>query len=349
MGRALICLSLLLSIVTVRAAAVAAEREAVIAVFDIEDRTGRPRELVGALTDYLRARLAVAGRMRVVDKGEQEAQLRRMIESEKEESYRSCYDESCQVPLGKELAADRILRSKLSRIGSRSVLAAEVIDLGSGTVISAATAESDELDDHLMTAVDRLVSQLVGPRAVAALGPRVAESSPRVDLAPRTELTPNATHVRSVAPSVGLTTGETLIVAGAIASALGWFVGIIDEFAAPPNYMPQWDYAGYACGPANQNPNPDPSSCSKPRNDLMPFVPIPIAGPAIVEIASGRYGARGLIESGVQLAGVTAGIVGIVMEAGSGESAEVASAPKAGTTMPAVMLSSRGIMVAGRF
>jgi hypothetical protein len=149
-----------LSVPAFRRARAETPRAPVVAVFEIEDATKRPKRLVVSLTDYLRVKLAEGRAVKVVDKGDQEAQLKKLIRSEKKNSYKSCMDQSCQVPLGKELAADKILRGKLTRFGKSYVIAVEMIDLASGASAGAASEKSDGTEEQLMASVEKLAQTI---------------------------------------------------------------------------------------------------------------------------------------------------------------------------------------------
>jgi hypothetical protein len=142
---------------------------AIVAVFEIADSTGRPKALITALTAYLRVKLAESRNIKVVDKGEQEASLKRLITRERKNSYRTCVDSSCQIPLGRELAADKILRGKLTRIGHSYIVAVEMIDLASGASSNAASDKSDGTEEQLLASVERVAGNLI-----AAMAPPVA-------------------------------------------------------------------------------------------------------------------------------------------------------------------------------
>jgi hypothetical protein len=46
--------------------------------------------------------------------------MRDRIASDKAESYRACVDQSCQIELGKAMAAQKSLATKLIRVGIRA-------------------------------------------------------------------------------------------------------------------------------------------------------------------------------------------------------------------------------------
>jgi hypothetical protein len=165
----------------------AQERQPVIAVFEIEDATKRPKRLISSLTDYLRVKVAETGQIKVVDKGEQEASLKRIVKSEKKKSYSACVDESCQIPLGKELAADKILRGKLTRFGKSFVITLEVVDLATETSAGAASDKSDGSEEGLMGSVERIVHTLMAsmfPKPAAEPVAVTQEPLPSVQAAP---------------------------------------------------------------------------------------------------------------------------------------------------------------------
>lgn len=138
-----------------------AEDTPIVAVFEIEDTTKRKKRLIRSLTDYLRVKLAESGRVKIVDKSEQERQIKARMKKEKRRSYRTCVDQSCQIPLGKELAADKILRSRLTRFGKNFVITSELIDLATETSAGAASAKSHGKPEELMSAVESVAAELV--------------------------------------------------------------------------------------------------------------------------------------------------------------------------------------------
>ncbi len=77
-------------------------QEPVVAVFDLEDTKGvvTAQDRV-ALGKIIANTLAVSRQFKLVPS----QQVRQALIEKKRESYRSCYDESCQIEIGKELAA----------------------------------------------------------------------------------------------------------------------------------------------------------------------------------------------------------------------------------------------------
>src|SRR5688572_10181461 len=94
----------------------AAPDKSVIAVFEIIDVTARftPIELE-QLTDYFTTSLAKTSVFEVVPK----ASVKEALDKQKAESYKACYDESCQIEIGRELAAQKSVVTRIIQVGTR--------------------------------------------------------------------------------------------------------------------------------------------------------------------------------------------------------------------------------------
>jgi len=117
-------------------------RKPKIAVMEIEDTAQRfDAALIENATEILRSKLTATGRFVVIDKSRQHEKLKSLIKEEKRESYKECYDQKCQIPLGQALAADTILRSSISCINQNCVLSSELVDLAKEAAIRGGSAE----------------------------------------------------------------------------------------------------------------------------------------------------------------------------------------------------------------
>lgn len=140
--------------------------ERVIAVMDVEPSSALAREheidgeLLRDLVDQLRVMVAQHG-ARTIDRSAQDRALRQQISNLKQESYDSCYAETCQIELGKALAASHILRSQLKRFGKRCVLSAELVDLKSEVTMAASSAQGECEPEGLLIMSDAVASALV--------------------------------------------------------------------------------------------------------------------------------------------------------------------------------------------
>jgi TolB-like protein len=120
----------------------------VIAVLDVRDLSAADTKLaidgglMVSITSQLRVQLAQRG-ARVVDKGTMDSTLKKLAQEMKTESYQACFDDSCQIELGKALAATHILRSEIARFGSKCVLNVELFDLRDEVTVGGSSSRGD--------------------------------------------------------------------------------------------------------------------------------------------------------------------------------------------------------------
>jgi hypothetical protein len=138
---------------------------AVVALFDVSDPSGQlDREAQDQLSEYLSVRATQALGYRVLPR----ASVRDLLLAKKEESYRSCMDESCQIELGKALAAEKTLATRLIRMGGACALATTLFDLKTETAELAASVKTKCVKESLLQGVDDLVEALKKQRARAS-------------------------------------------------------------------------------------------------------------------------------------------------------------------------------------
>ncbi len=142
---------------TARAAPAPIRSEKVIvAVFDVQDLSRKfKKATLQQLTEYLSARLTQVTRYRVVPRD----QLRARLFSEKKGTYRECYEESCQIELGKALAAQKSLSTKILKVGRRCAISSILFDFKTETAEQSALVRTDCDEDSLMDCMDRVARQ----------------------------------------------------------------------------------------------------------------------------------------------------------------------------------------------
>jgi hypothetical protein len=129
----------------------------IVAVFNIEDASrALDREVLDQLTEYLSAQMAALGGYRVIPR----QQLRQRLSQEKKRGYRACFDEACQIELGKALSAQKTLSTKLLRVGDVCAITAVLYDLKTETAGEAASSETDCSVNALMGGVRKVAEQL---------------------------------------------------------------------------------------------------------------------------------------------------------------------------------------------
>lgn len=139
----------------------------VVAVFDIDAADARlKKKSVEQLGDYMRTVLASGGAYRVVPRSE----IRARLSEQKKESYKACYDEACQIEVGKELAAEKSLHTKIARFGNTCVVTSTLYDLARAASETAAHAKGPCGDGDLLKTLEDVAGQLSGAPAKTAVG-----------------------------------------------------------------------------------------------------------------------------------------------------------------------------------
>ncbi|MBN2496465.1 MAG: hypothetical protein JXR96_17860 [Deltaproteobacteria bacterium] len=138
-------------------AAAQAEDVPVVAVFLMESR-GSPltADEVVSLTDYMSTLLGERGQLHIIPRDE----LRKRIQAAKGKSHKECFDSSCQIELGRELAAQYSISSRIGRVGTKCLITASVWDLRRATQIKGASAVAPCDADALVASVETISSKL---------------------------------------------------------------------------------------------------------------------------------------------------------------------------------------------
>jgi hypothetical protein len=129
----------------------------VVAVFGIEDKTGvLDKATLQQLTEYLTNQVAEGGVFLVVPS----SRLRERLVQQKVESYKECYDEQCQIEIGRELAAKKSLATQVVKVGSLCAIMATLFDLKRATTQAAASTKGGCLKDDLVASLERAIDSI---------------------------------------------------------------------------------------------------------------------------------------------------------------------------------------------
>lgn len=160
-----------------RHAAAAPPRPPIVAVFEVQDKGAPLSERArDALTDFLAARLTSTGAYRTVPR----SQIRERLTRLKTESYKDCYDQACQIELGRELAAEKAVSTRVAVLAGRCQVTLELYDLSSAATEFAHTARSDCSEAGLFAAMNESIRFLAAwtmQRAPAPPAPRASRSA----------------------------------------------------------------------------------------------------------------------------------------------------------------------------
>lgn len=131
----------------------------IIAIFEVHDASRKiANENLVQLTSYLGTVMTQFGKYRVIPHD----QLRARLFEEKKGTYKNCYDESCQIELGKSLAAQKTLATTLIQVGSKCAVTANLFDLKTETAEKGASVNTGCSPDELLDAMKQIAKQLSG-------------------------------------------------------------------------------------------------------------------------------------------------------------------------------------------
>ncbi len=147
------------------AAHAVAQPAEIVAVFDIDSSdTSMDEATMTRLNNYMFGRLASAG-----FKLTPQDQVRERVVELKRESHKECYDQSCQIELGKTLSAQKSLASRLIQIGDVCLLQSVIYDLRTETTDKGADGRGPCTVAGIMAGIDQVVAKFKGE--VAPAGP----------------------------------------------------------------------------------------------------------------------------------------------------------------------------------
>ncbi len=137
------------------------DKRPIVAVFLIEDSTGKmSRKTAEELAGYLAIQLTATDTFRTVPR----AQLRKQLSTTKKKGYKVCYDQSCQIELGKALAAQKSLSTKILAVGKICTITSVLYDLKTETSEGAATTETGCSTGELLKGLKRIAQKLAKGR-----------------------------------------------------------------------------------------------------------------------------------------------------------------------------------------
>ena len=175
----------------------------VVAVFEIENR-GSPLtddELI-ALTDYLGTRLGERGRFQIIPRQE----IRKRLVQQKKASFKACYDQSCQIEVGRELAAQFTVSASISKVGRTCIITSALYDLRKAATTTTASAKGKCTADALLEAMDKIAVKLEGGKPA-----KVKPPPPRPQPVARKIETPPLPPPRPSAPAIQPRTKSTVV------------------------------------------------------------------------------------------------------------------------------------------
>jgi hypothetical protein len=142
----------------------AATERPILAVFDLEAKgVALDAETLERLSDYLTVVLVESSAFKVVPR----EQLTERLRAQKKTSYRSCYDQQCQIEIGRELAASKSLATRVVRLGTSCTVVSSLYDLKTATAETAARARGPCDEEAIAAMLIPVVARISGKDATA--------------------------------------------------------------------------------------------------------------------------------------------------------------------------------------
>lgn len=136
------------------------DEKLILAVMEFDDLSGTlQKEMLSSATEYIRSAFVASNKFVVIAKERQE---KAMIKKMKAESYKLCNDKNCQIPLGKALSADTILRTSINFFGGTYTITAELINLEKEATEVGTNATFNGDENSLKAALDAIVGKIIG-------------------------------------------------------------------------------------------------------------------------------------------------------------------------------------------
>jgi hypothetical protein len=108
-----------------------------------------------SLTDYLATKVAEDGLFHVIPREE----IKKRLLSAKKKSYQECYDQSCQIEIGREIAAQKTLTVNIAPIGSSCIITAALYDLKKAATDGTATTRGQCGTDALLAQIEEIIAK----------------------------------------------------------------------------------------------------------------------------------------------------------------------------------------------
>ncbi|HOX44462.1 MAG TPA: formylglycine-generating enzyme family protein [Myxococcota bacterium] len=161
LAASLLCLGLALP----QSPALAQDRP-IVAVFDLEVKGAKlDGGTVDRLTDYLSTLLGTRG-FQIVPR----SQLKERLVEAKKGSYKECFDQTCQIEVGKELAAQKSLASQVLKIGSQCKITLNLYDLRRAASEASGAASGGCDEDKVVASLEQALEGMLGRVAAASAG-----------------------------------------------------------------------------------------------------------------------------------------------------------------------------------
>jgi hypothetical protein len=133
----------------------------VVAVFDLEAKgVALKPDAIDRLSSFLETRVAASGQFEVIPR----SAVKGRLTEQKKSSYAKCYDEACQIEIGKELAAEKIVDPSVIKIGGTCNVTLALVDLKKATTERATNSEGPCTEEGIASSLKKAAAELTAPK-----------------------------------------------------------------------------------------------------------------------------------------------------------------------------------------
>ena len=155
--RGIAALSVLLIILAPTRDTSAEDSRPVVAVFDIQVKDAPlSAAIVEKLTDLVAQELGLEGVFQIMPPGD----VKNALREQAGESYKQCYNEKCQIDLGRQLPANKLLSTSITKIGDNCRVVGLLYDLRRQTTDTIAKENAGCSESELAGALESVAGKL---------------------------------------------------------------------------------------------------------------------------------------------------------------------------------------------
>jgi uncharacterized protein (TIGR02145 family) len=159
-GKSLVAVLLFFSLTAPTARA--DDKRQVVAVFKINvQRIDLTEDQIDMLTDLMSEELGLGGVFQVMPPGD----IKQALLEQTKDSYKKCYDEKCQIEIGRQLSANKVLTTTVRRISSECRVTSSLYDLKQQATDIIVKEKVGCNESDLVKAVEKLAAKIRAFRA----------------------------------------------------------------------------------------------------------------------------------------------------------------------------------------
>jgi hypothetical protein len=134
-----------------------ARNRPIVAVFEVQTKRMKlSKARRNLLTELMASELGLRGYFKIMPPGD----VKSILLGHSKESYKKCYDEKCQIELGRQLPANKLVTATVMRMGANCRVSASLYDLKTQTTDTTVKVKGGCTEGDLMSSVEKVAADL---------------------------------------------------------------------------------------------------------------------------------------------------------------------------------------------